>query len=119
MLCLVCVCGGLQQILHFETRARLSTKDFKTLLQLAYYILVDFSSVSKAHTNTHIITPRLKPEAQVDIHCLSICPGHLLMLLRSFSKALCESYMRMRGGGNMIFPFPEPLPSLHNFHTVP
>lgn len=31
MLCLVCVCGGLQQILYFETRPRLSTKDFKTL----------------------------------------------------------------------------------------
>lgn len=47
---------GLQQILHFETRPRLSPKDFKTLLQLAYYILVYFSSLSKAHTNTHIST---------------------------------------------------------------
>lgn len=48
-------------LLHFETGPRLSTKDFKTLLQPAYYILVYFSSVSKAHTN--IITPRPKPEA--------------------------------------------------------
>lgn len=75
--------GGLQQILHFETRARLSTKDLKTLLQLAYYILVYFSSASKAHTNTHIITPRPKPEAWVAIQCVLISPGHLLMLLRS------------------------------------
>jgi len=65
MLCLVCVCGGLQQILHFETRPWFSRKDFKTLSQLAYYILVDFSSVSKTHqTHDHIIAPRLKPEAK-------------------------------------------------------
>lgn len=86
---------GLQQILHFETRPWLSTKDFKTLSQLAYYILVYFSSVSKAHTNTYIITPR----PQIEIHCSPISAGHLLMLLRSSYVLLYKNDWCGGGGG--------------------
>lgn len=90
MLCLVCVCRGLQQILHFETRPRLSTKDFKTLLQQAYYILVYFSSGSKAHTNTHQHT-QTKTRSTDDILLPNLCwpsPQAAALLLDTVQKWL-------------------------------